>query len=74
MTPTEIISIRAYLVTRDSDLSPAVKMVRAEFPAKHIVTVAPSFMAHSQDLFKVCNSKKKITPTQVWGCLFPKRF
>ena len=64
---------RAYLVTRDSDLMPAVKMVRTEFPVKEIVTVAPPYMAHSQDLLSVCNSKRKITPAQVWGCLFPKK-
>ena len=32
---------KAYLVTRDSDLMPAVNMVRAEFPNKQIVAVAP---------------------------------
>jgi uncharacterized LabA/DUF88 family protein len=64
---------RAYLVTRDSDLTPAVKMVRAEFPQKEIVTVAPPFLAHSQDLLGVCNSKKKITPKQVRDCLLPQR-
>jgi uncharacterized LabA/DUF88 family protein len=64
---------RAYLVTRDSDLMPAVRMVRVEFPAKEIVTVAPPLMAHSQDLLRVCNSKKKINTAQVWACLFPKK-
>jgi uncharacterized LabA/DUF88 family protein len=64
---------RAYLVTRDSDLTPAVKMVRSEFPDKEIVTVAPPFLAHSQDLLKVCNSKKKINAAQVRACLFPKK-
>jgi uncharacterized LabA/DUF88 family protein len=64
---------RAYLVTRDSDLMPAVKMVRTEFPAKEIVTVAPPLMGHSQDLLRVCNSKRKITAAQVWKCLLPKR-
>jgi uncharacterized LabA/DUF88 family protein len=63
---------RAYLVTRDSDLMPAVKMVRTEFTTKHIVTVAPPLMGHSQDLLRVCNSKKKITEGQVRACLFPK--
>jgi uncharacterized LabA/DUF88 family protein len=63
---------RAYLVTRDSDLMPAVKMVRAEFPTKEIVAVAPPMMGHSNDLIAVCNSKKKITPTHVRECLFPK--
>jgi hypothetical protein len=32
---------KAYLVTRDSDLLPAIKMICAEFPAKRIVAVAP---------------------------------
>ena len=64
---------RAYLVTRDSDLMPAVKMVRSEFSGKEIVTVSPPLMAHSQDLLRVCNSKKKITAAQVRDCLFPKK-
>ena len=64
---------KAYLVTRDSDLMPAVKMVRAEFPTKHIVAVAPPLMGHSNDLIRFCQSKKKITPTQIWSCLLPKQ-
>lgn len=64
---------KAYLVTRDSDLMPAIKMVRAEFPTKHIVAVAPPLMGHSNDLIRVCQSKKKITPTQIWSCLLPKQ-
>lgn len=32
---------RAYLVSRDSDLKPAIAMVRNEFPAKEVVVVAP---------------------------------
>jgi hypothetical protein len=64
---------KAYLVTRDSDLMPAVRMVRAEFPNKEIVAVAPPFMGHSNDLIRVCQSKKKITPTQIWSCLLPQR-
>jgi len=64
---------RAYLITRDSDLMPAVKMIRAEFPKKEIVLVAPPLLGHSNDLLTVCNSKKKISPQQVWACLFPKQ-
>jgi hypothetical protein len=52
---------------------PAIKMVRAEFPTKHIVAVAPPLMGHSNDLIRVCQSKKKITPTQIWSCLLPKQ-
>jgi uncharacterized LabA/DUF88 family protein len=63
---------RALLVTRDSDLMPAVKMVRHEFPKKEIVAVAPPMMGHSNDLLGVVNSKRKITPKMVRSCLFPK--
>ena len=64
---------RAYLITRDSNMTPAVKIVRAEFSAKEIVTVSPPFMAHSQDLLRVCNSKRRINDAPVWACLFPKK-
>jgi uncharacterized LabA/DUF88 family protein len=64
---------RAYLVTRDSDLMPAVQMVRAEFPKKEIVAVAPPLVGHSNDLIAVCNAKRKISPTQVRDCLLPKK-
>jgi hypothetical protein len=63
---------KAYLVTRDSDLMPAVRMVTREFPNKEIVAVAPPLMGHSNDLIGVCQSKKKITPNQVMECLLPK--
>jgi hypothetical protein len=64
---------RAYLVTRDSDLMPAVRMIRAEFPTKQIVAVAPPFMGHSNDLITVCHSNQKISPTQVRACLLPEK-
>jgi hypothetical protein len=63
---------KAYLVTRDSDLMPAVKMIRVEFPAKHIVAVAPPMMGHSNDLIGVCNSKMKIRPDKIRACLLPQ--
>jgi uncharacterized LabA/DUF88 family protein len=63
----------AYLVTRDSDLLPAIKMVCAEFPAKRIVAVAPPLMGHSNDLIAVCQEKRKITPEQIRSCLLPRR-
>jgi uncharacterized LabA/DUF88 family protein len=64
---------KAYLVTRDSDLMPAVRMVRAEFPEKQIVAVAPPLMGHSNDLIGVCHSKQKISPEQVKACLLPEK-
>ena len=63
---------KALLVTRDSDLMPAVTMVRREFPSKHIEAVAPPLMGHSNDLLTVCNSKRKISPDQVFSSLLPQ--
>lgn len=63
---------KALLVTRDSDLVPAVKMIRSEFPNKHISVVAPPMMGHSNDLIKICHSKKKINTQQIWDCLLPE--
>jgi hypothetical protein len=63
---------RAYLMTRDSDLMPAIKMIRTEFPKIEIIAVAPPMMGHSNDLLTVCNGKKKISPKQIWSCLLPK--
>jgi uncharacterized LabA/DUF88 family protein len=64
---------KAYLVTRDSDLMPAVRMVRAEFPTKKIAAVARPLMGHSNDLIALCHSKMKITPDQVKACLLPEK-
>jgi uncharacterized LabA/DUF88 family protein len=64
---------KAYLVTRDSDLMPAVPMVRTEFPTNRIVAVAPPFMGHSNDLITVCHLKQKISPDQVKACLLPEK-
>jgi uncharacterized LabA/DUF88 family protein len=63
---------KALLLTRDSDLVPAVKMVRKEFSMKEVEVVAPPRMGHSNDLISVCTSKKKISLTLVNECLFPK--
>lgn len=63
---------KAYLVTRDSDLLPAIRMIRKEFRQKEIVAVAPPYMGHSNNLIAVCHAKKKITPAQVRTCLLPR--
>jgi uncharacterized LabA/DUF88 family protein len=63
---------KALLVTRDSDLKPAVEMVRREFPDKNITVVAPPHLGHSTDLTKVASAKRKITKAQVEECLLPQ--
>ncbi len=63
---------RAYIVSRDSDLKPAIAMVRNEFPKKEIIVVAPPHAGHSTDLIGVAHAKKKISKHQIEQCLFPE--
>jgi uncharacterized LabA/DUF88 family protein len=60
---------KALVVSRDSDLKPAVSMVRALFPKKEIVIVAPPNKGHSNDLIAVASGKRKINVRQVEQCL-----
>ena len=61
---------RAYIVSRDSDLKPAVEMVRARFPEKEMYIVAPPHLGHSNDLIQVAHGKRKIKKPQIERCLF----
>ncbi len=62
---------KALIVSRDSDLKPAVVMVRNLFPGKEIVIVAPPNKGHSNDLISVANGKRKINVRQVEQSLLP---
>ena len=62
---------RAYIVSRDSDLKPAVEMVRMQFPKKQIYIVAPPHLGHSNDLIQVADGKQKIKKQQIEESLFP---
>jgi uncharacterized LabA/DUF88 family protein len=63
---------RAYVVSRDSDLKPAIAMVRNEFPRKEVIAVAPPHFGHSTDLLGVASGKRKISKLQIEQCLFPE--
>lgn len=63
---------RAYVVSRDSDLKPAIAMVRSEFPQKEIIVVAPPHFGHSTDLLGVASGKRKISKKQIEECQFPE--
>jgi len=62
----------AILVTRDSDIAPAVRMVRSNFPKKEIIIAAPPQAGHSTELIQAANGKMKITVAQVQRCLLPQ--
>ncbi|MET0483444.1 MAG: NYN domain-containing protein [Aestuariivirgaceae bacterium] len=62
---------RAYVVSRDSDLKPAVELVLKQFPDKEIVIVAPPELGHSNDLTRAAGNKRTIKRRQVEVSLFP---
>jgi uncharacterized LabA/DUF88 family protein len=62
---------RALIISNDSDLAPAIQMVRKLFPKKRITTIAPPNYYHSIDLIKVSSDKTKIRVEHLERCLLP---
>lgn len=62
---------RCILVTRDSDLAPAIRAVREDFPNKFVTVVAPPHRGHSAELVEAATDKAKITVEQLGACLLP---
>ncbi|MBN8690243.1 MAG: NYN domain-containing protein [Armatimonadetes bacterium] len=62
----------AYLVTTDSDLAPAVRMVRAKTSVE-VITVATPNRTHSREILSETTSRRKIQPELLAQCLMPKR-
>ena len=62
---------RALVITNDSDLAPAIRMVRKRFPNKRITTVAPPNYYHSNELIKVSSDKARIRIKHLERCLLP---
>jgi hypothetical protein len=62
----------ALLITRDSDMTPAIKMVRKIFSNKTITVVAPPFYSHSFELIQASHFKAKINLQQLNRCLLPE--
>jgi uncharacterized LabA/DUF88 family protein len=66
---------RCLLVTRDSDLAPAVRMVLADFPQKTVTVVCPPNFGHSSELIQATGGQKaKITVDQLEKCQLPELF
>lgn len=63
---------RCLLITRDSDLAPAIRAVREDFPAKAVTVVAPPHRGHSSELLDAAhNNKAKVTLRQLEDCQLP---
>jgi len=62
---------RALVISNDSDLGPAIRLVRKRFPEKRITTVAPPSYYHSNELIKASSDKARIRPEHLEQALFP---
>lgn len=63
----------AFLLSRDSDLAPAVRMVKQNFPHKKITVFSPYNYRHSSELLQVCDGHKTITLQHLSTSLFPEK-
>jgi len=62
---------RAIVVSNDSDLSPAIRLIRRRFPNKRITTVAPPNYYHSNELIRASSDKARIRVEHLEQALFP---
>jgi len=60
------------LISNDSDIAPAIHMVRSHFPKKNITTIVPPHYMHSNELIKASSDKAKITVAHLQRCLMPE--
>lgn len=63
---------RAILVSRDSDLLPALRMLRESFPKKELTLVAPPLAGHSTEMLSWASSRSKITKGHLTASLLPR--
>lgn len=61
----------AFVLTRDSDLTPAIHKVKQNFPNKKITIFAPYNYRHSAELIQAADSHKTITFNHIATSLFP---
>lgn len=63
----------AFIVSRDSDLTPAIRMVLQEFPNKKVKVISPPNSGHSKEIGQIVGKNKlaSIKPIHLERCLFP---
>ena len=55
----------AFIVSRDSDLTPAIRMVLTEFPHKKIKVISPPNAGHSKEIGQLVGAKKLASIKQI---------
>lgn len=63
----------AFLLSRDSDLAPAVRKVKQNFPDKKITVFSPYNYRHSSELMQACDGHKTINFRHISTSLFPEQ-
>jgi hypothetical protein len=64
---------RAIIIGADSDLVPAVRMIRRRLPGKQIfLATPPGRFANARELLSACNSGMSITAGRLAYCLMPQ--
>lgn len=61
----------AFILTRDSDLAPAIHKVKQNFSQKMVTIFAPYNYFHSAELIKGADDNKTIKLKHISSCLFP---
>lgn len=61
----------AFVVTRDSDIAPAMHKVKQNFPNKKITTLATFNYRHSSELLQASDASKSINLHHITTSLFP---
>lgn len=62
---------RALVMSNDSDLTPAIKLIRKRFPSKEVTTIAPPHSFHSNELIQASTDKSKIRIEHLERSLLP---
>lgn len=62
---------RALVISNDSDISPAIRLIRKRFPEKRITTIAPPNYYHSNELIQASSDKARIRTEHLEQSLFP---
>lgn len=62
----------AYLLTADGDQAPVARMIKADFPNKRLITVAPPKRSHNFRILKEAHGKISVTEDQIEASLFEK--
>jgi hypothetical protein len=55
----------AFILSRDSDLTPAVKMIVEHFPSKKVKVISPPGAGHSKEMAKLVGDKRLASVKQM---------